>query len=360
MTLTRGRATAVVALTALATLWLLASVLSAPVARAGGDGEGRVSGTGDTALYKAVVARVRAGESYYDAAGAELRARNYPVRPVFNWRQPTYAWLLSRLPSPLWGSAILVALGAAVVWSARGWFRAHAPGIPAWVVVALTSVTMAGAFVPDYVFLQEAWAGTLIALSVCLFGRDRWRAGVAAGLAALAFRELALLPCGVGFLLAVRRRRWPEVAAWSAGLAVYAALMAWHFAEVTRHYQPGDLQRGWFAFGSASFVVATARWNTLLLAFPAWAVALLLPLALLGFLGLRGPTFGRPMMIASGYVVAFAVVGNPFNDYWGSTYAPLLTFGFMGAPATIREIVRALRRRGPDRPAEPGARTPDP
>src|SRR5262249_22009924 len=157
-----------------------------------------------------------------------LRARHYPVRPVFNWRQPTYAWLLARLPGPLWGTAILVILGAAVVWSARSWLRNVASG---WVVVGLMSVTMASAFVPDYVFLQEAWAGTLIALAVCELGRDRWRTGVAASLAALAFRELALLPCGIGLGLALRRRRWPEVAAWVAGLAVYGALMAWHFAE---------------------------------------------------------------------------------------------------------------------------------
>src|SRR5947209_2322229 len=38
---------------------------------------------GDVELYKAVVARVRAGEGYYDAAGAELRARAYPLRPAF-------------------------------------------------------------------------------------------------------------------------------------------------------------------------------------------------------------------------------------------------------------------------------------
>jgi hypothetical protein len=332
------------------TLWLVVGVLRAP-APAAAAGEGRVSGTGDTALYKAVVARVRAGQGYYEAAGAELRARHYPVRPVFNWRQPTYAWLLSSLPSPLWGSAILVALGAAVVLTARAWLRADAPNVPGVLVVGLTSVTMAGVFVPDYVFLQEAWAGTLIALSVCLFGLGRWKAGVAAGLAALAFRELALLPCGVGLLLALWHRRWREAAAWLVGLAVYAALMAWHFSVATRHFQPGDLEQGWFARGGATFIVATARWNTLLLAFPAWAVALLLPLALYGFGGLPSRGATRPALIALGYVLSFAAVGNPFNDYWGAIYAPLLTFGFMGAPATIRRLVRR---------AEPGARTPDP
>jgi hypothetical protein len=348
---TRTRAAALVALYAVFAGVLLLGVVFPSSAEAPGPGENRVPGTGDTALYKAIVARVRAGEGYYDAAGAELRARNYPVRPVFNWRQPTYAWFLARLPGPLWATGILVALGVAVVWSARSWLRAVAPGIPLWADVALMTVTMAGAFVPDYVYFQESWAGALIALAMCLFARDRWRAGVAVSLAALAFRELALVPCGVGLLLALRRRRWPEVAAWLAGLAVYAALMAWHLAEVLRHTSPDELTRGWLAHGGGAFVVATAKWNTLLVALPAWAVALVLPLAWLGLLGWRDPGALRVLLTLTGYVAAFLVVGNPFNDYWGGTYAPLLTFGFMGAPAMVRQIAQALRGAGPAAPA---------
>src|SRR6185436_8886517 len=107
---------------------------------------------------------------------------------------------------------------------------------------ALMLVSMVGGVVPNIVFLQEWWAGVLVALSVCLFALDRWRAGVAASLAALAFRELALLPCLVGLTLALWRGRRAEVAAWLAGLSAYAALMAWHFAEVTWHIQPGDVE----------------------------------------------------------------------------------------------------------------------
>jgi hypothetical protein len=219
------------------------------------------------------------------------------------------------------------------------------------VVVGLMTVTMAGAFVKDFVFLQEAWAGTLIALATCLFARDRWRAGVAASFAALAFRELALLPCGIGLVLALRRRRWAEVAAWLAGLAVYGALMAWHFAEVTRHYQPGDLERSWLAHGGAAFILATCKWSPLLVALPAWAVAIVLPFACLGLAAFRDAGSLRVLLIVGGYVIAFAIVGNPFNDYWGAVYAPLLTFGFMGAPATVRMVVRALR--SPAAPAPP-------
>jgi hypothetical protein len=51
----------------------------------------------DSELYLSIIERVRAGQPYYDAAGAELRAREFPRRPMFNWRQPTYALVLSHL-----------------------------------------------------------------------------------------------------------------------------------------------------------------------------------------------------------------------------------------------------------------------
>lgn len=318
--------------------WLLLSAVVHPAPVEGTVGPGRA---GDVELYRAVVARVRAGEGYYDAVGDELRARNYPVRPSLNWRPPTYAWLLASLPSPLVASALLVLVGAAVVWLAGPWVAAS--GIASRVVAtALMTVTMAGGFVGDYVFLQEAWAGALIVLSSCLFARERWRPAVVAGLAALAFRELALLPCGVALVLALRRRRWAEVTAWLAGLAAWGAFMAWHVSHVREHYRPGDLTRSWVALGGGAFLVDTSRWNTLLLLVPRWVAALVLPLALLGLAGWCAGGASRVALIVFGYLSVFAFVGLPFNDYWGATFAPLLTFGLMAAPASLRDLWRAL------------------
>src|SRR4029077_4416466 len=85
-------------------------------------------GLGDVALYEAVVARVRAAEVYAAAVGPELRARQYPLKPALNWRQPTYAWLLARLPSPRFGSALLGVIGLAVVLLARRWWGRSSRG----------------------------------------------------------------------------------------------------------------------------------------------------------------------------------------------------------------------------------------
>src|SRR5262245_1064005 len=70
----------------------------------------------DLRLYRAIVDRVHHGEPYYDAAEAELRARGYPMRSVFNWRPPLYAWLLGHLPALAWGRALFIILALSTVW----------------------------------------------------------------------------------------------------------------------------------------------------------------------------------------------------------------------------------------------------
>jgi hypothetical protein len=346
--LSRAQAAAVAAAALAVTLWLLAGSGSASAPR-GAPGPSDAPKENDVALYKAVVGRVRAGQGYYAAVGLELRARGYPPRPVFNWRQPTYAWLLGRLPGPAWGRALLASLGAAVVLLAARWARASAFARATPLVLGVFAVGMAGTLVGDFMYLQESWAGTLIALSIGFYATERWRAAVAAGLAALAFREFALLPCGVALLFALRARRWGEVRAWAAGLAVYAGLLAWHIVEVMRHVSPTDPSRGWLALGGSSFVLDTCRWNPWLLLLPKVAVAVVLPFVLLGLVGWREEVGARVALIVFGYLAIFSVVGHPFNDYWGATFAPLLTFGLVAAPASLRDLGRALSGRGPKR-----------
>jgi hypothetical protein len=347
--LPRARAAAVVVGLLVLEVWLAAGSLSrapAPPPTESRPAAGAPAREGDAALYRAVVARMRAGETYYEANARELKRLDYPSSSVFNWRPPTSAWLLAALPSPLFGNALLALVGAAVVVLTWRWVRGSRLPRAAGAAAALMSVAMAGTLVGSYVFMQELWAGVFVALSVCLFARDRWRAGVAAGLAALAFRELALLPCVVGLVCALGRRRWPEVASWLAGLGAWAAFMAWHRAQVFAHIPPGGLARGgWVVWGGAAFVVETARWSPIFIALPRALVALALPFVLLGLAGWRDRGVPRAALIVVGYLAAFVAVGHPFNDYWGALYAPLLPLGLVAVPASVRELVRALRGR---------------
>jgi hypothetical protein len=41
------------------------------------------------------------------------------------------------------------------------------------------------------------------------------------------------------------------------------------------------------------------------------------------------------------FVLAFAFVGQPFNQYWGSLYTPLLCLGAARAPAAVKDLWHA-------------------
>src|ERR1043166_4567570 len=58
-----------------------------------------VMGVPDVDTYQKVVLRVQQGENYYDAIHQELnRLQGSRGRSMFEYRQPTYAWLLAALP----------------------------------------------------------------------------------------------------------------------------------------------------------------------------------------------------------------------------------------------------------------------
>lgn len=307
-------------------------------------------------MYRRIVERVHAGESYYDAAGTELKAGGFPTGSMFNWRLPTYAWVNGKLPSPAWGQ---VFLGILAVVTVLLMFRLLGQEGGVW-MGATGGLLAVGFFawcaVGDAFLVQELWAGTLIALSVCAYARQRWQVGLVAGLAALFYRELALGYCVVAAVLAWRERRRLEAGLWVAGFAFFALFLAFHGMMLAQHSDDG--RRGsaldWFALGGLPFVLKTCRTNLFLLAAPGWVTALYLPLALLGLLGWRSPIGLRVAATVVLYLAAFAVVGRPFNYYWGMMIAPLLCMGFVWSPVALYHLLQAIRRPV----AEPAVREP--
>ena len=75
----------------------------------------------------------------------------------------------------------------------------------------------------DLCVVPVLWAGVLIGLSACAYGIDRPWLGVACGLAAVFFRELALPYCLICAAMAWWRGRRGERAAWTLGLAAWLA-----------------------------------------------------------------------------------------------------------------------------------------
>jgi hypothetical protein len=296
---------------------------------------------GDLVVYRQIVQRVHGGDSYYDAALDELRTHGYPTRSVFNVRTPLYAWLLGRATGPGWGRAILM-VGLLIVLVAACRDLPEDFGV---VPAAVGAVFLAGATAwclgGEGFYMMEFWAAMLIGISVAAYRRGLTVVGVAAGLLAVFYRELALPYAVVCAGIAVWQGRRREAAAWAVGLALFAAFMGYHAYQVHSRLTAADLSipGGWVRFGGIPFLLATARMNVFLMPLPLWCTALYLPLAAVGLSGGRGESGWRVGLTALLFLAAFSVVGNPFNFYWGFLDAPLLAFGIAGAPRAVSRLI---------------------
>lgn len=113
---------------------------------------------------------------------------------------------------------------------------------------------------------------------------------------------------------AVWRRDWREAGGWSLLLAVYGIYYGWHVTQVY-HAMPSDpaTQGSWLQLGGVPAVLNTLRTNTWLLLSPWWLLPVALVAAVLGAWGAPA-IVGWPILA---YLAAFALVGHPFNWYWG-------------------------------------------
>ena len=336
---TRSQARLVVTALLLASIWSLFA-LYWPRSSAS---PAHVEGGKDLAAYRRIIECVHDGEDYYSAAGDELRRGGYATSSVFNWRLPAYAWLLAVFPQPEWGQALLTLL--ALVALALAYAADRADGSVGRSLVLL--VTMLGAFLwcidGDAFLSQELWAGVLIAVSVGAFAVGQRAGGVAAGLAALLMRELALPYVLVALFLACRERRWREVTAWGLGLVGYAFFLAWHAWQVQQHLTGDELAEadGWIQLGGPAFVIHTSQMNAWLFKLPAWVGLLYLLASFLGLAWWRGPVAARVKFTVALYVLAFLIVGKPFNGYWGLLYVALLPFGLIRVVPAACELLKA-------------------
>ncbi len=277
-------------------------------------------GPGDIALYRAEVDRMHDGYGYYDAAEAELRSRGYPTRSLFNWRMPLPMWLIAKLGDVSVAKGVLALL--CLTLAAMAFQLLAIEGTPAQGLFGVA--LLGGALLPcglgDLLVLPELWSGVLLALSAACFGLERRTAGIGAGIASLFFRELAAPYVLICLGLALYERRGRELALWSVGLAAYAVFFAVHVSNVLPRISPEDTAHaaGWIRFGGAGFLISTVQMNAYLLLLPQWVTAVYLGGTLLGCWGWRSPAGTRIGLTIVAYALAFSIVGNDFNQYWGS------------------------------------------
>lgn len=293
---------------------------------------------GDLSLYREVVARMAAGESFYVAKANEQHARGYPTTPFLTWRLPTLAWLIVRLGES--GAVhLLHLLGLLTMVSWGLTFREL--GLAKWGVAVGLLMVYASLVViipPKTVYLHEAWAATLIALSLPLWQRF-WPLSLVCGVTALAMRELALPYVVVMALLAHQEGKQREAIWWGIGTLGFCLGLSLHALQVGAHLPVQPLTGGgWLVLGGWAFLLKVNQLNLLVLTAGSWLAAFVVPMAMVGATVVRGPVGRRLMVILLVYDVLFLFVGRPNNLYWGIIYGPLVTASLTFAPQAIWQI----------------------
>lgn len=337
-------------------LLLLMVAISVTIALTG-DGfmpDATESGNQDFVLYEAIVGRIHRGESYYQAAGTELRTPRgsqqlpYPTRSVFNWRQPILAWLLGQLPSLQVAHYLLLLTVITTLWvwrpllqSASGKWR----GIGQWLLLACGLLWAWPGWLPQAVVVHEIWGGTFIVLALGLQWRGWFMASWLVALTALGIREL-VLPFYLMMLVwawhdGKRRSVWFGL----MGLCIWIAFYCVHWQQVQSLILPSDRaqERSWLQWGGWPFVLKTAHMHPLFLGWlptAPWIVAALLPLSLFGFLLGDGPRSRDLLLLVACYLLMFCCVGQSFNYLWGLLYTPLWPLGLCLLPrAVVQRLV---------------------
>ena len=294
---------------------------------------------GDAALYRAVVHRMRSGDSYYVAAAAEHRVRGYPLFPFVTVRPPALAMLTAPLGSDDYAVRLfrIIALLTAI---AITWTIQRRTGSPALTVLG-GSLTMAALYAASYfAAFHEAWASMLIVLSLALQSRRAWLASVACGLAALLMRELSVAFVLVMFAFAANERRLREAGAWLLSLAIGACALFYHAAQVAAVRVPADLHSpGWVGLGGWPFVLRSLHEITILIFLPLWCCAVIVPLCIVGIAGCDDPIASRATLYSTGFMLALMIVGRPDNYYWGLMIGPVVLLGLLFSPLALRDLV---------------------
>lgn len=299
----------------------------------------------DADLYRAVADRVARGEGYYAAAAAEQRARDYPLKPFVTVRPPLLAEATALAGGPATMAIMLdllvLATLIALVVRTRDAVADRRTRLAAITLAALALFTLAQ---PDLAVWHEAWAALLVALALAIHRPARWWPGVIAALLAALVRELAIPFLIVMGCWAIVERRRAEAMAWAAALAIAAAALAVHAAQVAAVVSAADATSpGWTGAGGWPFVVSMLARTSLFALLPLPVAAALVPLALIGWVGLDHPFARRATLWIVGMMSAFMLFGRPDNFYWGMMLAPLLPIGLAFAPAALVNLARAAR-----------------
>ena len=299
----------------------------------------------DLLLYERIVERVAAGESYYDAAISEQRARSFPVRPGFAVRMPALAWLQARIG----GTGTIVASILLLAAIGLAWWRRLADegagSSERRYAVALVLAGSSFLLNSYYHPLHELWAGGLMALALGLHRPGRYLPAVAVAALALAIRELVLPFVLLMGAMAAWRRDWKEATAWGGLVLCFAILFGWHLSVVAGRTGLADhAGPSWLTLRGLPGWIGNIVQSSQLHLLPRPVAAPLLVLALLGWAGRRTLAGTTATLLLLGYGVAFMIAGRDNNFYWGLIVTPLMFAGLAFIPMSLSNLWQAAAR----------------
>lgn len=295
----------------------------------------------DINLYEDIAAAVAQGKNYYQAVADLHRTHGYPLQPFLVVRLPTLAYTAALIGWPvLRGIAMLLLIAGGLTWFAA--LRSlHARGEQ--LAALLAAVFLGGGMIAAerLVFMHEGWVGLLLFPALPLLWRwpHRWPLALLLGAMALALRELALPFVLLAGANAIVRRDWRQAAAWAGLVALFAAGMAVHRAQVLAVTRPGDIASfGWNALGGLSQLVGAVIQSSSLQLLPAPLARVLALLPLFGWLALRGPNALLVWLWFAGMALAIALFARPDNVYWGFVLMPAYVIGLSLVPRLIVDL----------------------
>ncbi len=300
----------------------------------------------DMMLFRDIVMQVQAGKDYYHAATDLQRAHHYPTRPFVTVREPTLYLAAAELGWPWLNQAEKVLAGLVVLI----WLLALPPPVMWLEKLAAAGCVAVACLAPvaeSLTPMSEAWCGLLLtlALGLTVWRRGQWWMPVVVIAAALALRELALPFLLLAAAFALWERRWNELAAWGAVLALFAAGLAWHAWNVAAVELPGDLYSPGWAGGLGLRAVLLALANTTLLHSMPMQYALVISLLpALGWLALDGRSGRFAVLLLFGYALMIALFSRSDNFYWGFTMVPAWFAGLALVPRALVQLYGAITR----------------